>query len=104
MSFLKFEKMITPVFIQIMFWVGFLGSLISGLSMIGYGVISKSGGFLEVFMGLGIIVIGPLLVRIYCEMLIVIFKMHGSLLDIRDSISSEPNEEIPSLKGEEKAI
>lgn len=89
MSFLKFEKMITPIFIQIMFWIGFLGSILSGLSMIGYGIISDSGGFLNVMMGLGIIFIGPLMVRIYCEMLIVIFKMHGSLLDIRSSVSQE---------------
>jgi|SRR5699024_2605280 len=104
MSFLKFERMITPVFIQIMFWVGFLGSFIAGLGLIGYGIISSSGGFLEILIGIGVLFVGPLMVRIYCELLIVVFKMHGSLLDIRSSISNGPDEGVRSFEGEEEVI
>jgi len=85
-KFLKFEKMITPIFIQIFFWLGFIGSIISGFGMIGYGIISSSGGFIEVLIGLFSLFIGPIIIRVYCEMLIVLFKMQGALIDIRDSL------------------
>lgn len=102
MSFLKFERMITPVFIQIMFWIGFLASILSGFAMIGFGIISDSGGFLNVLAGLAMMLIGPLIVRIYCEMLIVIFKMHGSLIDIKNSVAQESN--LPSVEREEEIV
>lgn len=86
MSFLKFEKMITPIFIQFMFWIGFIGSFFAGLIMIGYGILSNSGGFTEVLIGLGTFILGPIVIRIYCEMLIVAFKIQGSLQEIRDGL------------------
>ncbi|WP_217587536.1 DUF4282 domain-containing protein [Lentibacillus saliphilus] len=91
-KFLKFEKMITPIFIQIVFWVGFLGSIVGGLFMIGYGIISDSAGFIEIISGFLGMIIGPIIIRIYCEMLIVIFKMQGALIDIRDLLSDQAEE------------
>jgi len=86
-KYLKFEKMITPIFIQIIFWLSFLSSIIAGFFMIGYGIISSSGGFIEIITGLLCLFLGPIIVRIYCEMLIVVFKMQGALIDIRDSLA-----------------
>lgn len=88
-GFLKFEKMITPLFIQLIFWLGFIGSIIFGVFMIGYGIISESGGFAQIFMGLLTMFLGPIVLRVYCEMLIVIFKMQGALISIRDSLNGQ---------------
>lgn len=85
-GFLKFEKMITPIFIQIMFWLGVIGSIFGGFGAIGYGIISSSGNFLMVIGGVFLVFIGPILVRIYCEMLIVVFKMQAALIAIRDTL------------------
>lgn len=87
--FMKFEKMITPVFIQIIFWVGFLGSILSGFVMMGIGILSSSGGFIQVLTGLIVLFLGPIIIRIYCEMLIVVFKMQGALVEIRDILSEK---------------
>ena len=99
-EFLTFRKMITPMFIQIIFWVGTVVIAISGLvSMFTGGsrtttisspfggppitqTTSGSGGF---FVGLLIIVIGPIMWRVYCELLIVIFKIHSELVAIREA-------------------
>src|SRR5690625_3595409 len=81
--------MITPIFIQIFFWIGFLGSIFGGFGLIGFGIIAKSGGFLHIGAGIGSLFIGPLIVRVYCEMLIVVFKIQGALLDIRDTLSRQ---------------
>jgi hypothetical protein len=68
--------MITPVFIQIIFWIAVVGIVIAGVVAIANG---KSGS------GIALILLGPLGARIYAEILIVIFRMNDSLLDIRNT-------------------
>ncbi len=68
-EFFSFRQMVTPLIIQVLFWVGVAGSVVVGLAALGD---SPLGGLL-------IIVLGPLFVRIYCELLIVIFRIHDSL-------------------------
>ena len=63
-DFLKFRKMITPVVIQILFWIGVVGVVI-------VGIIGLGDDFLS---GILTIILGPLVVRIYAELLMVIFK------------------------------
>lgn len=85
-DFLTFRRMITPVIIQVVFW------LLVGLSVL-VGVVSLIGGlagdqavsgifgcFISVF-------IGPILIRIYCELLILFFRMHDELVSIKDALS-----------------
>lgn len=97
--FFKFEKMITPIFIQVIFWIGCLGSIGFGLFMIGSGFISDSGGFLQIIPGVLSLFIGPIIIRIYCEMLIVVFKMQEALVHIRDASA-----QTTSIEQEREAI
>lgn len=69
-SFMKFEKMITPSIIQIIFIISVVISVLTGIVFL----IGDNS-----FLGLVIIVLGPLLSRINCELIIVIFKIHESL-------------------------
>lgn len=71
-EFLGFKKMLTPVIIQIVFWVGVVGSLLGGIMQM-----SESAG-----RGLAMIIVGPLVVRIYCELLMVVFRMNSTLNEI----------------------
>ena len=69
-----FDKMLTPTIITFVYWLILAGCLISGLfSMF-------SGDFL---IGVGTIVGGVLFGRIWCELLIVLFKMNEALQVIR---------------------
>lgn len=88
-KFLKFEKMITPIFIQITFWIGFVASIISGFVLFISGITGSSGGAFKMFLGLIILIMGPIAVRIYSEMLIVIFKIQSTLIEIRDQRSDK---------------
>jgi len=90
-GFLKFEKMITPLFIQVIFWVGFLGSIIAGIAQIGFAFFMDDGMFFAILTGLATMFIGPIIIRIYCEMLIVVFKMQSALTDIRDDMRRNNN-------------
>lgn len=83
-EFLNFRKMLTPAIIQIVFW--------AGIAVIAAGVIgllaSDSAG-----TGLLLLVFGPVLWRVYTELLIVIFRIHSSLEEANVSLrqlASEP--------------
>lgn len=81
-KFTSFDNMITPTIIKILFWIGVGASLLTGL------IIMFAGGF-AVILGLIWLVLGPVLVRVYCELLIVIFKIHESLVAIRRNTMNE---------------
>ena len=70
--------MITPKIITFVYWLMLLGVLIGGL-----GMISRGGP--GVMSGIGLIVGGALGARIWCELLIVLFKIHENLRTIATS-------------------
>lgn len=78
-DFLAFRKMITPLVIQILFWLGVVVAIVMGLVTL----VTADG--LQKVLGLAMIVGGPLVVRIYCELLIVMFRINESLTDIADN-------------------
>lgn len=92
---LTFDTMITPFIIQLIFWIGTLGSVITGVIMLISGF-TDLGNSMNIIAGLLIIIIGPLVVRVYCELLIVTFKIFEHLTAIRRSLS-ERNEQFPKL-------
>ncbi len=86
-NWLYFDTMITPKIITFIYWLLLGVSVISGLVMLskGFGVMKHSG-----FAGFGMIVAAPIFVaisalmaRIYCEIMIVLFKINEALQDIR---------------------
>ncbi|HEY9577996.1 MAG TPA: DUF4282 domain-containing protein [Pseudobacillus sp.] len=87
-NFLSFDKMITPTIIKIIFWIGVVMSALSGLSMIITGFNSYYGSGFAVLMGLLTLVLGPLLVRVYCELLILFFKMYDSMKNIERQMAA----------------
>lgn len=77
-EFLTFQKMITPIVIQIIFWILVAVVVIAG-------VVSLFQGGIQVLFGLLTIVIGPIIVRIYCELIIILFRMYEALTDIKQN-------------------
>jgi hypothetical protein len=88
-DFISFDKMITPALIKIIFWLGVGVSALMGLILIISGAGSRYGGGAQVVMGLIVLVLGPLFTRIYCELLIVIFKIHESLISINNKVNKD---------------
>lgn len=86
--FVHFDRMITPTIIKFIFWVGVVFSIIVGLIQIFAGIASPFAGGIQVFLGLLTIVLGPLCTRIYCELLMIWFKMHEALQEIKENTKS----------------
>jgi len=88
-DFLNFKKMITPMIIKILFWIGVALTVIGGLISIVGGATSDYGGGPMVLMGILWVFLGPILVRIYCELLIVIFSINDSLTEIKNILKEK---------------
>lgn len=93
-DFLCFKRMITPVIIQILFWIGVVVCVILGLTAIVGGANASRGGGAMILGGLFWILLGPIVVRIYCELLIVIFTINDTLTDVRNLL--KPKNEWPA--------
>lgn len=81
-DFLHFDRMITGDIIKYVYWV------LAGLSVLG-GVITFLGALVSgsigvAFLALILTVLGPILIRIYCELMIVLFKIHETLVAIKN--------------------
>jgi len=73
-EFLTFRKMVTPIFIQLLFWLGVIAVIGTGIFMMTLGD--------NVLLGVAAVLLGPIVVRIYAELLIVIFRIQGSLNEL----------------------
>lgn len=86
--YLNFDKMITPVLIKVIFWVGAAILALSGLGIL----FSSSTYGAEKLLGLVLIALGPLLWRVICEQIIVFFKIHEEVRRISDAQQRNPTE------------
>jgi len=77
-DFFNFRRMLTPLLIQIIFWLGILVSVFTGVTDMFHG---------EWLTGLEIVVAGPILVRVFCELLILFFRINETLTDISQSLN-----------------
>ena len=85
-DFLASRRMITPVIIQVVFWVGAALCVVAGLIGIVRGVTESYGGTWDFLTGLALLLLGPLMTRVYCELLILVFRIDETLSDIRRSL------------------
>ena len=77
-QFINYETMITPGIVKVLSWIGMVVALIVGL--LGIAV--------DPLTGIGTAILGPVAVRIYAEILLIIFEIHKTLTEIRDGKSN----------------
>ncbi len=80
-DFLFLDKMITPTIITVVYWI-------SSVAVILIGFFSMFQGGLAVLSGLLTVIIGPVVVRMYCEIVIIFFKINDNIKAL-----SEKNEQ-----------
>jgi hypothetical protein len=74
--------MLTPTIIKIVYWIGVVVCVLVGLRTLWTALRFDSA--VGIFVGLLYIVLGPILVRVYCELMMVLFNIYYVLRDIRD--------------------
>ena len=74
-SILFFDTMVMPKIITFIYWLILIGNFIGGIGMM-------IGG--SVLSGIGIWVIGSVGARLWCELMIVLFKINENIQKIAD--------------------
>jgi len=72
-DYLAFRKMITPLVIQVVFWVGVVAVVIGALVSFGQSRVGE---------GLLMLILGPLVIRIYAELIILAFRIYDRMTEI----------------------
>jgi hypothetical protein len=75
-DYLTFRKMITPVLIRGIFWLGMMVVLVQAIAM---------GRATNPLVGLFMLVLGSLVWRVSCELALILFRIHEALEEIRKS-------------------
>jgi hypothetical protein len=76
-DFLTFRKYLTPFVIQILFWIGVGVCVVEGITMIAsVGAFARGIGIVN---GLLVLLVGPIAVRVICELIMAVFGIHDSL-------------------------
>ena len=88
-DFLTFRKMLTPIVIQFLFWLGVVACILGGIGAILVGIARIDRTPELIGIGILAVVFGPLVTRIYCEWLIVLFRINDTLTDIRHNTERE---------------
>jgi|WetSurMetagenome_2_1015567.scaffolds.fasta_scaffold333009_1 hypothetical protein len=77
---LLFKEMVTPALIQVFFWAIVILTIISAFwSMFTIGILK----------GLWMLIIGPIISRVICEVLIILFRINNSLIEIKRSAEQQ---------------
>lgn len=79
---ISFDKLITPQYVQVLFWIGVAASVLTGLGMV---VIGGAG----VPFGVALLVAGPILTRVGCELLVLAFKVVDWIAEIKATLEKQ---------------
>ena len=72
-DFLTFRRMLSPILLQIVFWAGLVACVVTAVTDF------WDHAWLQ---GLLVLVLGPILVRVVAELLILFFRINETLTDI----------------------
>jgi len=74
-EFLSFRRFVTPAVIQVVFWLLILANLF-------YSIYLMTNGGWAILIGFIAIFLGSLMIRVYCELVILLFRIYDSLRGI----------------------
>ena len=80
-EYLTFQKFITPIFVQVLFWLGILGLLIFVVAGDGGG---PYGGGMPFFMRILVFIFGAIFWRVYMELILVLFGIYREIRELKD--------------------
>ncbi|MBA2653721.1 MAG: hypothetical protein H0U71_01465 [Gammaproteobacteria bacterium] len=80
-DFLLFKRMLTPLLVQLLFWIAVILCIIGAINNFIHHA------FLH---GLQILILGPLVVRVVCETIILFFRMNETLTDLKNTVQEKP--------------
>ena len=94
MGYFSFERMITPAFVKVVYFLGFLALTAGGVALavwagmqLNDATISRELGWRYVAAGVGAVVLGNIVWRVFCELWVVLFGIHSELISVRYALN-----------------
>ncbi|HKU75912.1 MAG TPA: DUF4282 domain-containing protein [Pyrinomonadaceae bacterium] len=89
-AYFSFERMITTTFVKVVYFLGFLAITAGGVALavwagmqLNDARIDRVLGWRYVAAGVGLVVIGNIVWRVFCELWVVLFEIHAELVAVR---------------------
>jgi len=94
MGYFSFERMITSTFVKAIYFLGFVAITAGGIGLavwaglqLNDARIDRMLGWRYVAAGIGLVVLGNLVWRVFCELWVVLFGIHSELVSIRYALN-----------------
>lgn len=89
-AYFSFERMITTSFVKVIYFLGFVAITAAGVALtvwagmqLNDAGIDRVLGWRYVAAGVGLVVIGNIVWRVFCELWVVLFEIHAELVSVR---------------------
>lgn len=89
-GYFSFERLITTTFVKAIYFLGFIALTAAGVALavwagtqLNDATITRSSGWRYVALGVGLLVLGNIIWRVFCELWVVLFNIHSELVSVR---------------------
>lgn len=93
-AYFSFERMITTNFVKVIYFLGFLAITAAGVALavwaglqLNDARIDRALGWRYVAAGVALVVAGNIFWRVFCELWVVLFGIHGELVSVRHALN-----------------
>ena len=93
-SYFSFERMITPGFVKVVYFLGFLALTAAGVALavwagmqLNDATIDRFLGWRYVAFGVALVLVGNIVWRVFCELWVVLFGIHEELVSVRHGLN-----------------
>lgn len=94
MGYFSFDRMITTTFVKALYFIGFIAITASGVALavwagikLNEATIARDLGWRYVAAGVGLVILGNIVWRIFCELWVVLFGIHSELVSMSYALS-----------------
>jgi len=93
-SYFSFERMITPAFVKVVYFLGFIALTAAGVALavwsgmqLNDATIDRMLGWRYVAAGVALVLVGNIVWRVFCELWVVLFGIHAELVSVRHGLN-----------------
>lgn len=93
-AYFSFERMITTTFVKVLYFLGFIAVTAASVALavwagmqLNDATIARSLGWRYVAAGVGLVVVGNIVWRVFCELWVVLFNVHAELVSVRHGLN-----------------